>query len=447
MDDPRRNRRATSDLRRLLYSSGAIQTAGLAVTLLLGIQLARYLGPAGYGTYGLILAVVALVNTPAQFGLPILGLREAGAALANAARFDRADLVRWFLLRSGVIAALVASVMAIAVLAARPHWTAGNAHLAILAAVMVFFSSVSAVAVALLRGFGDNLVGQTVDLLVKPALAVGAIFIAYRIFGGLAVEGAISAQIGAMAIVFLAASCLLRGDGRSKNSAGQRYRPRSWLPAAAALMANSLLFVVNGNYPIVVAGLFASSGDLGIFRVALSSVALLGLPFSIANIAAGPVVARQYAEGDEAGLATTLSHTTLASFALTASGLIVIALFGRFFIRVLFGAEYIGAFPPLLLLGVSQLIFSWFGMTATFLSLSERHALVLRAYIVSVPLGILASLCLSAPFGIDGAAMGTIVMAVAWHVFIFGFNANHVRRPLSVAAALRFAIRERGGHG
>jgi hypothetical protein len=46
--------------------SAGVRLAGMAVTFLVGVQLARYLGPAGYGIYGSVMAVVTLLAVAAR---------------------------------------------------------------------------------------------------------------------------------------------------------------------------------------------------------------------------------------------------------------------------------------------------------------------------------------------------------------------------------------------
>src|SRR3954451_21338917 len=59
--------------------SACVRMAGMLVTLLVGVQLARRIGPEGYGIYGTVMAIVALLVVPAQLGLPQLLTRELSA--------------------------------------------------------------------------------------------------------------------------------------------------------------------------------------------------------------------------------------------------------------------------------------------------------------------------------------------------------------------------------
>ena len=57
-------------------SGGAIWALGTLATFGVGLILARSLGPEGYGIYGTVIAIVAILAVPGQLGLPILATRE-----------------------------------------------------------------------------------------------------------------------------------------------------------------------------------------------------------------------------------------------------------------------------------------------------------------------------------------------------------------------------------
>lgn len=421
-------------LHRLLTASALVQGLGLLLTLVLGIQLARYLGPTGYGVYGLVMAVVSIAAVVAQFGLPLLGTREAARPEA-----DIRALVRWLAPRSVGIAVVVSVGLACGLIVVGPQWLDGDPDLIFLAAGLVAIIAVLACAVGILRGAGLNLTGQALDLLVRPVIAVTAVFFLNATLG-MSVTSALAAQLATACVCLTVTMWLLR---RAKARSADPKKPgelRTWVGTASTYMANGLLGALNGNYPILVASLFVSGAELGIFRVAISSTILLSLPASIANIATIPVVAQQSAAGNRAALAQTLSHTTIAAFGLTALGWFILLILGEPLIGVLFGQEYLPAYGPLLVLGVGQVIIAAFGVSGSYFNLTGREQLVTRAFLLAVPLGIGASFAMVQMFGITGAAIGTVVMAAVWHYYVFAIRHGEVDAPVSLFAAISHTV-------
>ena len=90
----------------------------------------------------------------------------------------------------------------------------------------------------------------------------------------------------------------------------------------------------------------------------------------------------------------------------------------------------------LLILGLGQLVIAAFGISGSYLNLTSREGVVTRAFLIAVPLGIIASVVLTSEFGISGAAAGTVVMAIAWHLYVFGVRRREIDAPLSLFAAI-----------
>ena len=61
----------------------AVRLLGMAASFIMGVLLARWLSPAGFGTYGIIVALALVLSVVAQFGLPTLATREVSVAFAE----------------------------------------------------------------------------------------------------------------------------------------------------------------------------------------------------------------------------------------------------------------------------------------------------------------------------------------------------------------------------
>src|SRR5690606_4848102 len=69
-------------LMRSVAGSSGLRLVGMGFSFLVGIQLARGLGPEGYGIYGLAMSIIAMLTIPTEFGVPQLLTREVAAAQA-----------------------------------------------------------------------------------------------------------------------------------------------------------------------------------------------------------------------------------------------------------------------------------------------------------------------------------------------------------------------------
>ncbi|MBD3756183.1 MAG: oligosaccharide flippase family protein, partial [Gammaproteobacteria bacterium] len=65
---------------RSALGSAGVQAANRAIALVLGVVLARSLGPDGYGVYAFAFALMSLLMVAAEAGVPTLLMREVAAA-------------------------------------------------------------------------------------------------------------------------------------------------------------------------------------------------------------------------------------------------------------------------------------------------------------------------------------------------------------------------------
>jgi|GEM_PF-4771982 len=405
----------------VLFSSALVQVAGLVVTTLVGIQLARYLGPAQYGIYGIIFANVSILAVFAQFGIPLLSTREAAGAISARPQASLRSVTAWSLRVSILVSSAVTAVASAALLFWSPPWLEGRESLLGYGAAIVLVLAILAALCGLARGAGKNVAGQSADLLLKPAALSILLFVAAP-SGELDLETALAVHVVATLIaigyISILALKMYRSDPRPRLS----YSPPSWTRTSMSFMSGYVMSALNGNYPILIAGLFVSAADVGVFRVALSSAALLGLPTAIVNIAMGPVIAKLHNAGDQRGIEQALSHSALLGFAATTIGIGVVAVAGKPLIVLLFGLDYGGAYGPLLLLGLSHLLVSAYGIVGTYLNMTGRENLVIQAMLISVPVGFAFSVPLTWSFGIQGAAFSNLVMVAIWHLFVVYLN-------------------------
>ena len=77
-DSPGARRLAASSLWSVLLRLG-----GALLTFAVGVQLARFLGPSGFGIYGVVLAIATMLTALAQLGLPTLVVREIARTRAE----------------------------------------------------------------------------------------------------------------------------------------------------------------------------------------------------------------------------------------------------------------------------------------------------------------------------------------------------------------------------
>jgi O-antigen/teichoic acid export membrane protein len=387
-------------------TSGAIWAAGTMATFSVGVVLARQLGADGYGIYGTAIALVTLLAVPAQLGLPLLATREVSSARVRGRADEVAALAWWFALAVGVTSLLLATALWVCAEALplapslRPALTA--------AAILLPALALSALATSLLRGQERVVTSQLLDVLVRPLVFVTALLVWSQPLGA---PGAIGAQtltaVGITTIGFALFHVRLpRAAGRSPP------RLRAWTAAALPMTLLEAMRALEGTYSILLASYAASITDAGLLRVAMACSAVVSVPISLQNIVVGPFLASAYAVGERQRLAQIVAGSTIFMTVSVGAATLAVAVVGRWMLPLAFGADFVGAYWPLLVLSCNQLLAAAFGPSAMLLSMTGHERVVARAFMASVMAAVATGLVLTPLFGAVGAAASILVATI-----------------------------------
>lgn len=390
------------------FASLLLRLAGLASTFLLGVVLARALGPTSYGIYGLVISIAALAMNVALLGTPQLAVREMAVRSARNDWPGVRALARSLFVATA-IASLVIGTGAIGagfVFASRDPRAVG---LALIGALLTAAMSMIGLMAAELRGLGLLIKGQFMDIVGRPVAALTLTGAALVVGVKLSATSALWIQT---VVAVAAAGISFVWIGRAIHVDGSREAPKEglgWLKSAIPLGVVDVLRQFDGTYGIILVGLLGSALDLGIYRVAMASAVLVTMPVTILHIVLAPTVSRLHRFGQRAELQQLLRTASAGMCAALVPMLIILLLFGRPLVQLVFGPAYADAWLPLALLCAGQLVFGFFGMGPILLAMadSERHLTVI--YLVAVGTGIVAAAILIPGYGAVGAAAAQIL--------------------------------------
>jgi len=393
----------------LLASAGslALRIVGLASTFLLGVVLARALGPAAYGIYGLVTSLAALAMNVALLGTPQLAVREMAIRSAREDWPGVRSLARSFLGATSIASAtlgIIAVALALA-LGRQPQTAALTFAGAALAASM----SLTALIAAELRGLGRLLKGQFMDIVGRPAAAF--VLTGMALIGGLRLTPAAALWIQVLVAAVAAGVSFgwLSRTMRSAHRGDARGEGLHWLRSAIPLGIVDVLRTFDGAYGVILVGILGSAVDLGIYRVAVASAVLVTMPVTILHIVLAPTVSRLHRFGERAELQRVLRFASGSMCLVIVPMLAILLLFGRPLVEFVFGQVYGEAWLPLAILCAAQLILGFFGMGPILLAMadSERHLTFI--YVVAVSAGVITAALLIPRYGALGAAAAQVL--------------------------------------
>jgi O-antigen/teichoic acid export membrane protein len=424
---------------RAFAGSAGIRIAGMALGFLVGVQLARGLGAAGYGVYGLAMSIVSLVMIPVEFGLPQLVTREVASGHA---RQDLAHVRGVFAWANRVILRLSLAIFVIGLAGWLLFGDRLNEDLrsALLAGAFLIPSiALANLRGAALRGMQQIVRGQIPEVVLRPAIFSVLLFgISVVLPSGLTPSAAMAMHAVAVALTLVFAAYMLRAvfpTGRLE--VPSRSTTQTWLHSTIPMALTEAMRVLQGNFSVLLLGALATTVAVGIFRVASSMSLLLNMPVALIHVVSGPIISRFHASNDTNRLQKLLSWTALSMVVGSVCMTIPFVFFGAEILGLLFGSEYSPSNGSLLILSAGSIVGSAFGPGATLLNMTGHEKRVTRSLGLSLLLLATLSLPLIFYFGAIGAALANSISFVFWSVVLW----NDGRKFLGVDASLTYAIK------
>lgn len=403
-------------------ASGVIRASGLGLSLLLSVVMARALAPSGYGVYGFVLSVVALLTIPVKFGVPILVVRETARAIGVGENALVWALWRWahgFIFFASAIICIGISVWLMwgwVQDAVKPKiWIWGMLLVPLLAFAHLRSASI--------RGLGYSLLSQVPESLIRPALIIAmtciTIIFGIRLSADLAllfnvVATAISFTIG-MVLMLTRAPVRPKRPSRTVSKSTRRY----WLVASMTLGVALGAQALGANTDVVFLGIMDEDSEVGLYKVALNGASLISFGLQSVNIILMTKFAVLYRSGaiEELQNVVTAAARIVLLFTLLACALL--GFFGAWLIGTLFGPQYHGAYVVLLIIGAGQLMSALFGSVVLLLNMTGHEKDTLIGTVGFALINILLNAVLIPLFGKEGAALATAMSLIAFNGYLW----------------------------
>jgi O-antigen/teichoic acid export membrane protein len=393
--------------------SAGIWAAGTLATLAIGVLLARPLGPEGYGVYGTALAIVSLLGVPATFGLPLLATRELAAAQARGDVAALAGHRRWFP-RLVLVSAAVTAAALLGGLAVLGHLIAPHVRMTLVTgALLVPGLALCALGSAMLRGLGEVVAGQALDVLARPLLFLAGLVAVHGFATGFTPEGAVAVQAVTSAVVAIGGFWWLSrqwsADVRTTPPASEL---RRWGASAWPLALADGFRVLEGAYGVLLVSALSTTFEAGLLRVALASLALCTAPISLQNLIVAPYLSEAYAQQRMGQVQRIAAGSALFMTMAVGAATLGFALVGPWLLPFVFGDAFAPAYPTLLLLCLGQLVTGAAGPGVTLLAMMHAEKEAARAFAVPTVLGACAVALLAPVTGATGAAAAILASSL-----------------------------------
>ncbi len=401
--------------------SMGLKFAYVGFTFITTVFLARLMGPAQYGIYSYVYALITLLSVPSEFGLPNLVVRETARGMANRDYAKVQGIWNWATrIALGMSLSLVGLTVA-GIWLFRAPLTNQRLVAFLWALVLVPLIALGDLRGAALSGLRHVVAGQLPEFLLRPGI-FAALLAGVWLIGSLSLTApvAIVLYVTASAVAFgIGAWLLWRVTPGEIRQALPHFANRVWLMSALPLAFIGAMQLINQQASILLQGIFLPDAQIGYFRVATQVSTLASLGLVGINAVVAPRFAALYAQADMAKLqrlVTSSARVILAFSLVLTAGFVVV---GIPFLRIFFGAPYIRAYVPMLILLAGQLVNSGMGSVATLLNMTGHERETAKGIVLSAVINLVLNLSLIPLWGIEGSAVATSVSLLVWNVVLW----------------------------
>lgn len=418
----------------------------LALGFVQAVLTARLLGPEGYGTVAVALAIVNVTATCATLGFGPLAVREVARL---SVRDDWSDL-RGFLFFSAlaVVGASMALTFGLAGLALGTAFIEAHYRLEIaLACVALLPAALIIYTRGVLHGFGRVLAAQFPGDLLRPLILVNGLAIIYFVALPVTTTDYLILVIGAACLAGgMAVAMSWRAVARRVPTTSRTFLPRKWSGAATTFLAISLFTVLGSELGTLLLGWLSDPRQVGLYQPVARIAPLMLIAKQAIGIPFAPRVVALWEKRDTAELRRMTWLVVLwgtgATFLFCAS----IVLLAPLFLSV-FGEAFLGARQAILIVAVAQVFSAACGPVGLLLSMTGHQRTVVRTQVAGLASTLVLGIWFIPELGADGAALAFAAGVVVWNLLMFLAVKRKLGFDTSLFGARHLALLPKAGIG
>jgi len=179
------------------------------------------------------------------------------------------------------------------------------------------------------------------------------------------------------------------------------------------MFAQSVQFIIAWTDKLML-GSMSTSEEVGIYHTAFKLSMFAAVALMSINSIASPKFAEMYAKNDMKGLRKIVRQSTKMIFWTSVPLVIIFFMFPEFLLG-LFGEEFKVGVNAFILLSCGKLFSSFSGSVGNILQMTGNQNILAKILLFAAILNIVLNLYLIPKYGIDGAALASVISIVAWN--------------------------------
>ncbi len=285
-------------------------------------------------------------------------------------------------------------------------------------AIIVPFMVLGTVNVEFIRGFKlvhiselfRNLFTQFISLVGLLAVSYFVLYNHYPlIFFG------IGWLISAFFTTLFITKIIRRKKGEQLENTDNSFSLKHHLLISLPMILTSFIQLINGKVDTIMIGAFETTAIVGVFSVAYKISDITNFALGALKTIAMPKISELFWSEKMDELNSVVQYSTRIIFMFSAPVCIVLLLFPET-VLFLVKEEFVAGAMTLRIFAVTQLINALSGMVAVFLNMTGNQLYFTKLVAITTGMNIILNLIFIPMYGMEGAAVATLISVVAWNV-------------------------------
>ncbi|MFM2588597.1 oligosaccharide flippase family protein [Vibrio sp. TBV020] len=332
------------------------QLIGKALSVGMGVLIARSLGPEQFGQYSFYLALASMGILFISLGLPTFATKQSAIFSKPLQPARLKGVVVWGTL--WVVALfLLLLICASVVLALYIEHVDELLMPFVIICIVTISKAISNVYGGVLIGLNHPFQATLGPFIIYPSICIFFTLIySYCVpnlnANSMLMGSGIAALFAATSSALVLRQCL---QNKVKN-VQPKLEPLGWTKQLGPFATIMILSTLNTELGGVLLGFLAPPEELGFYKVAIQAITVITLIFSTSASVYSPKIAQLYSDNNYADTQKVLTHSANHAFLCSLPVVIVFYFFGSDLLAFLFGDVYTKAYAMLLILLVGQVV-------------------------------------------------------------------------------------------
>jgi O-antigen/teichoic acid export membrane protein len=415
-----------------------VQGFGLLLIFAQHFLLARWLGVEGFGKLSYGLSIINILAILAGIGFPALVLRFIPEYTAKS---DWGQLARFlkFIGYATVMGSLVITFL-FAIIAYYSRGTGAKGEVLLFTIPLLLPLAFVTLKQETLRAFKSIQLSQIPSVLIRPLLIIlGSLYI--LAIGRIQPEFiflifALTNIIIWIILDIFVSKVLFKNNIQIPASVFPEKKDSSmWLGISMPLLGIFLVSYMQNQIDLIIVGMTQTAASTGLYSLAMKLALLVPFPLVVANTVFAPRFAAYFATQELRQLQALVYKITLVITSFSLAIMVTIFLFAPWILG-LFGEGYLGAYLPMGILIIGQIVNVGAGPVGYLADLSGLQTMSFVARLVTLFLAVALYLIFIPQWGILGAAIVTSLTTMLWNVWLHEI----VRKKHGIKASFFWAV-------